>query len=179
LGDDCDHHSGESTLNDSPTGYYFEDYQVGQRMVTRGRTITEADIVQFGSLTGDFNPMHFDAEYMKNHMIGQRIAHGLLTVSYAVGQAYQLGFMEKTVLAFRSMDMKFSIPVYIGDTIHTQLTVTDLKEAARLGGGLVTLEIKIINQENKTVQKGELVVLVASRPTEKETSTQESREQGA
>jgi 3-hydroxybutyryl-CoA dehydratase len=151
-------------LNDSPTGYYFEDFQVGQRMVTRGRTITEADIVQFGSLTGDFNPMHFDAQYMKDHMLGQRIAHGLLTVSYAAGQAYQLGFMEKTVLAFRSMEMKFSIPVYMGDTIHTEITITELKEAARLGGGLVTLEIKIINQDGKTVQKGSWVVLVASRP---------------
>lgn len=162
-------------MNDSPTGYHFEDYQVGQKMVTRGRTITEADIVQFGSLTGDFNPMHFDAQYMKTHMIGQRIAHGLLTVSYAAGQAYQLGFMEKTVLAFRSMEMKFSIPVYIGDTIHTQITVTDLKEAARMGGGLVTLEIKVVNQDNKTVQKGEWVVLVASRPTQ--TKTESSSEQ--
>jgi 3-hydroxybutyryl-CoA dehydratase len=148
------------------TGYYYEDYEVGQKLTTRARTITEADIVQFGSLTGDFNPMHFDAEYMKSHMIGQRIAHGLLTVSYAAGQAYQLGFMEKTVLAFREMNMKFSVPVFIGDTIHVEIEVKELKDARRMGGGLVTFGIKIVKQDGATVQKGEWVVLVASRPKE-------------
>lgn len=145
-------------------GYYYEDYQVGQTMITRARTITESDIVQFGSLTGDFNPMHFDADYMTTHMIGQRIAHGLLTVSYAAGQAYQLGFMEKTVLAFREMNMKFSIPVFIGDTIHVEIKVKELKDAARIGGGLVTFGIRIVKQDGSVVQKGNWVVLVASRP---------------
>lgn len=145
-------------------GYYFEDYQIGQTMTTRGRTITETDIVQFGTLTGDFNPMHFDAEYMKMHQIGQRIAHGMLTVSYAIGQAYQLGFLEKTVLAFRELSMKFSVPVFIGDTIHVVIEVADLKEAARLGGGLVTFAVKVVNQAGKTVQKGEWVVLISARP---------------
>lgn len=147
-----------------PIGKYFEDYVVGERMTTRGRTITEADIVQFGALTGDFNPMHFDAEYMKQHMLGQRVAHGMLTLSYAVGQAYQLGFLERTVLAFRAIEMKFSEPVYIGDTIHVDITVKETKEAARLGGGLVTFEVRIVNQAGKTVQKGDWVVLIASKP---------------
>ncbi len=150
--------------SDSATGLYYEDYQLGQKMRTRARTITEADIVQFGALTGDFNPMHFDAEYMKTHMIGQRIAHGMLTISYAVGQAYQLGFLEKTVLAFREINMKFSAPVFIGDTIHVELEVKELKDAARLGGGLVTFGAKIIKQDGSTVQKGDWVALVASRP---------------
>lgn len=148
-----------------PIGKYFEDYVVGESMTTRGRTITEADIVQFGSLTGDFNPMHFDAEYMKNHMLGQRVAHGMLTLSYAVGQAYQLGFLERTVLAFRAIEMKFSDAVYIGDTVHVEITIKETKEAARLGGGLVTFEVKIVNQAGKTVQKGDWVVLIASKPS--------------
>lgn len=155
-------------MADSPMGLYFEDYEVGQKMVTRARTITEADIVQFGSLTGDFNPMHFDAEYMKDHMLGQRIAHGMLTISYAVGQAYQLGFMEKTVLAFRSIEMKFSQPVFIGDTVHVEISVDELKEAARLGGGIVTLGVRIVNQEGKAIQKGQWVVLVMSKPADEE-----------
>lgn len=146
-----------------PIGKYFEDYVVGESMTTRGRTITEADIVQFGSLTGDFNPMHFDAEYMKNHLLGGRVAHGMLTLSYAVGQAYQLGFLERTVLAFRAIEMKFSDAVYIGDTVHVEITIKETKEAARLGGGLVTFEVKIVNQAGKTVQKGDWVVLIASK----------------
>lgn len=161
---------------DRPVGYFFEDYEVGQIMISRGRTITESDIVQFGSLTGDFNPMHFDADYMQDHMLGRRVAHGMLTVSYAVGQAYQLGFLEQTVLSFRSMEMKFSQPVYIGDTVHVEIRVKEMKPAKRLGGGTVTLEIRIINQSNKAVQKGEWVVLVASAETVVDTAEMEKVE---
>lgn len=150
----------------APKGLYYEDYEVGQRMITRGRTITEADLVNFAGLTGDYNPMHTDAEYMKGSAFGQRIAHGMLTLSYAVGQAYQLGFMEGTILAFRGLEMKFSLPVFIGDTLHVELTVKEKKDAARLGGGMVTLEVKIVNQQGKTVQSGDWTVLVASRPAQ-------------
>lgn len=150
--------------NDGPLGYYFEEIEIGQKMITRGRTITEADIVNFAALTGDYNPMHTDAEYMKGHMLGQRVAHGMLTLSYAVGQIYQLGFMERTVLAFRGLEMKFSLPVFIGDTVHAEIVVMEKKEARRLGGGTMTAEIKIINQEGKTVQSGTMTLLMASKP---------------
>ena len=150
-------------LPDAPKGIYFEDIEVGRKMVTRGRTITEADLVNFAALTGDFNPMHTDAEYMKHSPFGQRIAHGMLTLSYAVGQAYQLGFMDRTIIAFRSLEMKFSAPVFIGDTLHVELVVREKKEARRMGGGWVTLDVKIINQEGKTVQSGEWVVMLALR----------------
>lgn len=146
-----------------PAGLLYEEYEIGAHLVTRGRTITESDIVQFAGLTGDYNPMHTDAEYMKTHMMGQRIAHGMLTLSYAVGQAYQLGFMEGTILAFRGLEMKFSLPVFIGDTMHVELTVREKKDALRMGGGLVTLDVRIINQHGKTVQSGEWTVLVESR----------------
>ncbi|NOG50441.1 MAG: hypothetical protein HND48_14215 [Chloroflexi bacterium] len=103
------------------TGLYFQDYEVGVTMVTRGRTITETDIVQFGALTGDFNPMHFDAEYMKTHMMGQRIAHGMLSLSYAVGQAYRnSASWKRRSSPSRSLEMKFSLPVLIGDTLHVR-----------------------------------------------------------
>ena len=149
---------------DGPLGLFFEDITVDMVFRTRGRTITEADIVQFAGLTGDYNPMHTDAEYMKDHIMGQRIAHGMLTLSYAVGLMYQLGFMERTVLAFRGLEMKFSLPVFIGDTIHTEAKITETKKMARLGGGNVTCEVKIINQEGKTVQSGTMTLLMAARP---------------
>lgn len=152
--------------DDGPIGYYFEDVEVERTLVTRGRTITEADIVQFAALTGDYNPMHTDAEYMKTHPMKQRVAHGMLTLSYSIGQLYQLGFMERTVLAFRGLEMKFSLPVVIGDTIHARLTVKEKKEMKRLGGGIVTAELKIVNQEGKTVQSGTLELLMAARPAE-------------
>ncbi len=152
-----------------PRGLYFEEFELGAQMMTRGRTITEADIVQFAALTGDFNPMHTDVEYCKTSFMGQRVAHGMLTLSYAVGQAYQLGILERTVLGFRGLEMKFSVPVFIGDTIHAEITVSDKKEARRLGGGQVTLDMKIVNQDGKTVQKGSLTLLMASVPEEETT----------
>ncbi len=155
-----------SYLPDAPRGVYFEEIALEQRMVTRGRTITESDLVSFAGLTGDYNPMHTDAEYMKTSAFGQRIAHGMLTLSYAVGQAYQLGFMERTVLAFRSLEMKFSLPVFIGDTLHVELVVREKKEARRMGGGWVTLDVKILNQDGKVVQSGEWVVLIAFKDAE-------------
>jgi acyl dehydratase len=150
----------------APRGLYFEEIEPGQQMVTRGRTITEADIVQFAGLTGDYNPMHTDAEYMKTSAFGQRIAHGMLSLSYAVGQAYQLGFMERTVMAFRGLEMKFSLPVFIGDTLHVELEVREKREMRRLGGGLVSLDVKIVNQDGKSVQSGTWEVMLALRPNE-------------
>ena len=154
-------------MPNNPTGLYYEDYTLGQKLTTRGRTITEADLVNFAGLTGDYNPMHTNAEYMKTHMLGQRVAHGMLTLSYAVGQAYQLGFMEGTILAFRELTMKFSLPVFIGDTIHVDIEIKEKKDAARLGGGMVTFEVRIVNQEGKVVQKGDWVTLIASKPAAK------------
>jgi acyl dehydratase len=87
----------------------------------------------------------------------------MLVLSYAVGQAYQLGFLERTGLSFRSVDMKFSVPVYIGDTIHAELIVKEKKEARRLGGGTVLIEVRIIKQDGQVAQRGEWVALVASR----------------
>ena len=149
---------------DGPRGLYFEEFEVGATMRTRGRTITEADLVQFAALTGDFNPMHTDAEYSRGAFMGQRVAHGMLTISYAIGQAYQLGILERTVLGFRGLEMKFSSPVYIGDTIHAELTVAETKAARRLGGGVVALDIRILKQDGAVVQKGRLSLLMLSKP---------------
>jgi len=153
---------------DGPRGLYFEEFEVDAVMRTRGRTITEADLVQFAGLTGDYNPMHTDAEYSKDSFMGQRVAHGMLTVSYAVGQAYQLGILERTVLGFRGLEMKFSNPVYIGDTIHAELKVVETKPAKRLGGGVVTLDMRIVKQDGKIAQKGSLTLLMMSQPEDDE-----------
>jgi acyl dehydratase len=150
--------------DEGPMGYYFDEVEVGTTYTTRGRTITESDIIQFAALTGDYNPMHTNDEYMKTHPMGKRVAHGMLTLSYAIGQIYQLGFMERTVIAFRSVEMKFSLPVFVGDTLHSVVTIVEKKEARRLGGGTISAEVKIINQEGKTVQSGSMVLILASKP---------------
>lgn len=142
-------------------GLYFEEYEVGQSITSQGRTVTEADVVAFAALSGDWNPMHTDAEFASEHPFGQRVAHGLLVLSIASGLAVRLGFLEETALAFREIgDWKFSLPVYFGDTVRVRATVLETKPMRRLGGGLVTLKVQILNQDGKIVQRGTWGVLV-------------------
>lgn len=147
-----------------PRGRYFEEFQIGDVVVSAGRTITEADIVSFAGLSGDYNQIHTDAEFARQGMFGKRVAHGLLGLAMATGLSAQLGFIEGTVLAFRELTWKFSLPTFIGDTIHVRATVAQLKPMRRLGGGSVTLDVQVINQEAKVVQRGQWVVLIASKP---------------
>jgi 3-hydroxybutyryl-CoA dehydratase len=145
-------------------GLYFEEFEVGASVVSAGRTITEADVVGFAALSGDWNLIHTNAEYAKQGLFGQRVAHGLLVLSIASGLVVRLGVMEDTVLAFREMaEWKFSQPVFLGDTIRVQATVVDAKPMRRLNGGLVTLKVEILNQEDKVVQRGTWGALFKSR----------------
>jgi 3-hydroxybutyryl-CoA dehydratase len=144
------------------SGLWFEEFTEGLSIETRGRTITEADVVNFAGVSGDFNPMHTDAEFARTTQFGARVAHGALVFSIATGLAYQLGFLEGTIIAFTSFEMKLRAPVYIGDTIKMLATVSKRRAMPAAGGGFVTLDIKILNQKGETVQKGELVLLIKS-----------------
>lgn len=146
-------------------GMYFEEFSIGQKIITAGRTVTEHDVVAFAGLSGDFNQMHVDAEYAKTTPFGQRVAHGLCVLSIASGLAVQTGILEGTVIAFREIsEWKFSLPVFIGDTIHVEMEVTEAKAFPRLGGGLVGLALSVKNPKGETVHRGKWSVLVASRP---------------
>jgi acyl dehydratase len=144
---------------------YFGEFEIGHRIVTSARTITETDIVQFAGLSGDFNQIHTDAVYAAGSVFGRRVAHGLLVLSIVSGLAVQSGFMEGTIMAFREVDSwKFSRPVYIGDTIHTVLEVIEVKALPRLGGGAITLKLNVRNQDGESVQSGTWTALIASEP---------------
>jgi len=153
-------------------GLFFEEFEEGQELETRGRTITETDIVNFAGLSGDFNPMHTDAAYAAGTQFGKRVAHGLLGLSVSSGLAYQMGFMEGTVLAFTGLEWKFRAPVFIGDTIRAQIKIIKKREMKALGGGFVTFDIKVLNQNDEITQKGEWTVLVASRAAGNEGAAQ-------
>ena len=146
-------------------GMYFEEFELGQRITSSGRTITEADVVTFAGLSGDFNSIHTDAEYVKDTAFGQRVAHGLLIISIVSGLAVRTGIMEGTVLAFREIkNWKFSLPVFIGETIHVIMEVTGKKAMPRLGGGSILLSLDVRNQDDQTVMKGIWNVLIQSQP---------------
>ena len=145
-------------------GLYFEEFNVGDTVTSAGRTITEGDIVNFAALSGDWNAIHVDAEYAKNGMFGERIAHGLLGLSIASGLAVQLGFIENTVLAFRGVNWTFSGPIKIGDTIRTRAQIAEKKPMPRLGGGLVTFSVEVLNQRGEMTQKGTWSMLIKMKP---------------
>ncbi len=146
-------------------GLWFEEFVEGLPIRTRGRTITEADLVAFAGLSGDFNPMHTDALYAQTTQFGARIAHGALVFSLATGLAYQLGVLEGTVIAFMGFEMKLRAPVYIGDTIRVEASVSKRRPLPAAEGGIVTLEVKVLNQKDEAVQKGEWTIMVRSRPS--------------
>lgn len=146
-------------------GWYFEEFEVGQKITTSGRTITESDIVTFAGLSGDYNAIHTDAEYSRNTAFGRRVAHGLLGLSVASGLAVGTGLLEGTVLAFREIsEWKFSLPIFIGDTIHVEMEIVETKPLPRLGGGSVLIGLNVLNQDDKAVMRGQWSVLIMSRP---------------
>jgi 3-hydroxybutyryl-CoA dehydratase len=145
-------------------GAYFEEYEIGQTVTSPGRTATETDVVSFAALSGDWNPIHTDAAAAAQGPFGQRVVHGLWGLSVGVALVMRLGILEETVIAFREVShWKFSLPIFIGDTIHVQATVSDTRPVRRLGGGLVTIQVEIMNQDGKIVQQGSWVVLVKSK----------------
>jgi acyl dehydratase len=150
---------------DIAKGMYYEEFQVGFKTTSPGRTIAEADILAFAGISGDFNTIHTDAVYAATTPFGARVAHGLLILSIVSGLGVRTGVMEGTVIAFREiLDWKFSAPVYIGDTVHAVMEVIDKKALPRLGGGAVTFDIDVRNQEDKTVMRGKWLVLIMSNP---------------
>jgi len=146
-------------------GLYFEEFIIGQKITSVARTVAESDIMTFAGLTGDYNQIHTDAEFSKGTQFGQRIAHGLLGLSIAVGLLMRTGTLEGTALAFREIiDWKFIKPVFIGDTIHVELEAKELKAMPRAGGGLAMVALEVKNQKDETLMRGTLAVLVASKP---------------
>lgn len=152
-------------LRPNPHGRYFEEFAAGERIVTRARTVTESDVMAFAALTGDWNAIHSDAVFSATSPFGQRVAHGALGLSIAVGLAARTGMMEGTVLAFREIEeWKFRLPVFLGDTIRAELTVEELRPMPKLGGGAVVIGADVKNQRDESVMRGRWTVLFQSKP---------------
>jgi len=146
-------------------GLYFEEFEVGQKVTTVGRTVAESDIFTFAGLSGDYNQIHTDADFSKDAPFGQRVAHGLLGLSIASGLIMRTGILEGTVIAFREINnWKFINPIFIGDTIHVETEVTETKALPRIGGGAVVIKLDVKKQSGETVMKGTWTALVMSKP---------------
>jgi acyl dehydratase len=145
------------------SGLYFSEFSVGQELETPARTMTESDIVQFAGLSGDYNPLHTDAEFAKDTPYGERIAHGLLGLSMASGLAARAGFIEGTAQAFIGVDWKFKAPILVGDTIRLHVTVKRKRAVPSMGGGMVVFSLEVLNQEDEITQEGEWTLLIREK----------------
>jgi acyl dehydratase len=142
---------------------YFEDYVVDSITTSRGRTITESDIVNFAGLSGDFVELHMNEEYARSGPFGRRIAHGALIFSISTGMLVQMVPDQSPIVAFYGVDkLRFTAPMFIGDTIHItrRIVETRLKEDGR---GVIVQEIIALNQEGKTVLVYTALLMVKTR----------------
>ncbi|MBP8132009.1 MAG: dehydratase [Candidatus Hydrogenedentes bacterium] len=145
-------------------GIYFEDLQEGGEAVSPARTVTEADIVNFAGLSGDFNALHTDAEFGKNTPFGQRIAHGLLGLSIASGLvARNPGAEQHKLVAFLGLAWDFRNPVFIGDTIRVVQKVASKRATSKPGLGVVIYDVKVLNHRDQVCQEGQWKVMYMMR----------------
>ena len=142
---------------------YYEDYAVGDEFITPGRTVTEADVVMFAALTGDYNRIHTDAEYMRESIFGERIAHGLLGLALVNGLKYRTDVDSDGVIAFLGLTWKFSGPIKLGDTIHAVIRIASKRETSKPDRGIIVQAIQVLNQRGEVVQEGEFTSMLKRR----------------
>ncbi len=140
-------------------GTYFSGFSVDQTFTSGGRTITEADVVAFAGLSGDFNPLHTDATFAAKTPFGQRVAHGMLSASVSTGLGQTLGIFEGTTLALMEQTFAYKAPVFFGDTIRLRLTVQRTKASSKGGKGVVVFASDILKQDDTVVCTGTWTVL--------------------
>ena len=141
---------------------HFDEIEVGEEYESPGRTVTEADIVVFAGLSGDYNVLHTDAEFMRHSIFGERIAHGLLGLAIQQGLASR-GEPTAAHGSLAALKWKFKGPIRLGDTIHARSRIAGLEDGALPGHGLVTVERQVINQHGEVVQEGETAHLLERR----------------
>jgi acyl dehydratase len=151
------------------TGYRYADLHVGMAFRSPGRTITDADLVGFAGLTGDFSELHTSDVYAKNSQFGRKVAHGLLGLAYAHGLMWaRTGELRETAVAFLGInEWKFLEPIFVGDTIFVNYQISELRDSkSRPTQAIAVFDVSVVNQDNRTVQRGSKALLVSKVPLE-------------
>jgi len=147
--------------------HYFEDFQPGQEFLSQARTITEADVVTFAGWSWDTNPVHTDAEAARHGRFGERIAHGLLGLSVAMGLASRLGVFECCSVALLGIDdWRFQRPLLLGDTVRCRVEILGTRLTGTGDAGVLRRRFTLVNQRGEDVQTGEIPLLVSRRPSD-------------
>ena len=141
-------------------GLTFDQFNLGDTFCSQARTVTEADVVNFAGLSGDFNPLHTDEEFGKATPFGRRIAHGMLVAAMATGMANWTGVFEGTTIALMEQVIQYKGAVKFGDTVHLELRVSEKKETSKPDRGVVIFETHICNQDSKAVIEGKWTLMM-------------------
>jgi acyl dehydratase len=153
----------------SRTGYRYDDLFVGMAFRSPGRTITDADLMAFAGLTGDFSELHTSDVYAKSSQFGRKVAHGMLGLSYAHGLMWpRTGELRETAVAFLGIqDWKFVGPIFVGDTIFVSYVLAELRDSkSRPTQAIASFAVELLNQHGDVLQKGTKVLLVSKVPLE-------------
>jgi acyl dehydratase len=134
--------------------------EVGRTFLTPGRTIGEGDINLFAGLVGDFTPIHVDDVFAKASPFGARIAHGPLAMATAIGMLTHTGALGERVIGLVNLNWDFCGPVMINDTIRSRVRVDELRPTSKPERNLVAFVFEVINQDEKVIQRGRMLVLV-------------------
>jgi acyl dehydratase len=146
------------------TTLFLEDLEVGQTFTGPARTITEADVVAFAGISGDFNPIHTDAEFAKDSPYGQRVVYGLLGLSVLTGLLDRTRLFSGSAIAMLGIrDWKFTAPVFIGDTVTLRMEIRGVHRTSRGDRGVVDRYFELINQRGEVVQEGHIDLMIRSR----------------
>jgi acyl dehydratase len=141
-------------------GLTFDEFEVGNTFTSQSRTVTEADVVSFAGISGDFNPLHTDAQFASETPFGERIAHGMLLAAMATGMANWTGVFEGTTIALMEQVIRYRSVTKLGDTVHLELTVTDRKTTSKPDRGVVIFESQILNQRGEVVIEGQWTLMM-------------------
>jgi acyl dehydratase len=141
-------------------GLTFDQFEEGAAFASPARTVTEADVVAFAGLSGDFNPLHTDATFAAATPFGERIAHGMLIAAMATGMANWTGIFEGTTLALMEQLIQYKGAVKFGDTVHLKLTVAEKKPTSKPDRGVVVFATQVINQDGQAVLDGKWTLMM-------------------
>ena len=144
-------------------GRTFDEFVIDEEIVSGARTLTEADVVNFACLSGDFHPEHMNEEYARKGPLGERIAHGLLVLSMATGLLNQTGAFEGTSIAILEVTTRFVKAVKFGDTIRAIQKIVGKKETSKPDRGVLTSRITVLNQNDEMILEANLVALLYRR----------------
>jgi acyl dehydratase len=150
-------------------GYLYEDLYLGMEFLSPGRTITDADLVGFAGLTGDFSELHTSDVYAQSSQFGRRVAHGMLGLAYAHGLMWaRTGEFRQSAIAFLGInDWKFVAPLFVGDTMFVRYVVQELRPSkSRPSQAIATFSVQVLNQDGKAVQSGTKALLMSIVPLE-------------